>query len=166
MKEKRRQKIAAFICAIILILIFTTQGQTMKINTCVDFGHDGKFACKAPSYPMTFNISATNDTLFCMIIADSIRKDIYSVMLYTYFTKGFTPPDRGIKVWYDDGTFDDFEVYEYDKIGRNIKYNIVNNNLCNLHTKKVQAIDFKGVLLCIDIKTKNYFIDFLNLYDK
>ncbi|CAK0764791.1 hypothetical protein CCP3SC1AL1_350020 [Gammaproteobacteria bacterium] len=160
--EKRNQRLFALLCIIVLSIMFA-QGQVQRLD---DYDNGKLYVCKVPKNPLSFNFSNTKDTLYLTIIADSIQKDVYSIMLYTYYTEKMAVPDKGLKIWFPDGSFESFEAYEVNKKERYIKYNIVGNSFEKMHKKEIEAIEFKEVALCESIGKKRYFIDFLNSYDK
>lgn len=162
-KEKRNQWIVAVICAILLILAFKTQGQ---IQTKMDIDHGKVYVCKTNTKPLSFNFSNTNDTLHLCMIADSISKDIWSIMLYTYYTEKMAVPDKGMKIWFPDGSYETFKIYEFNKKERFIKYSLVGHSYKKMKEKEIGAIEFNEVALCESVSNPKYFMNFLNSYNK
>jgi len=165
-KEKRNKRIMLIFSALFFFIVFATQAQ-MKIQRFPDVTEGKSYLCKAPSYPLEFNLlNDYKDTLSLWAIADSVRHPVYSIMLYVQYTSGLKAPEGGIKIWYTDGSMDAFETAFIDRKSRCIKYNIVGHSLANLFHKEVLAIELNPILYCEGIKQKRYFMDFFALYDK
>lgn len=167
-KEKKNKKLMLLFCIVFFVLAFVSQGQTMKIVRThnVNKSENKAYVCKVPnSYIKLVPLNA-KDTLFLSIIADSIRQNVYSIMLFCTYTKGLALPVNGIKIWYSDMTTDEFDVFEFDKEYRMVEYNIVGTSFSNMFRKKVIAVDVKGVVYYENIDGETYFKDFLSLYDK
>lgn len=166
-QEEKRNKVLMLVFATVFFLIaFITQGQ-VKLHRFSDVTDGKRYSAKVTVKPLEFQLlNDYKDTVSLWIIADSLSHPAYSIMLYSEYTEGFPAPNKGIKLWYMDGTTDEFVVFEEYKNIRGIKYNIVGNSLSNLFHKEVLAIDFKTALYCEGIKEKKYFINFSKVYNK
>lgn len=164
-KEKRNKVLMLIFCAAFFLIVFATQGQTVqRFNDIVDGKH---YVAKIPSHPLEFNLlNDYKDTLSLWVVADSIGNNVYLIRLLSKYTKGLRPPENFIKVWYKDGSLDEFKPFAFNKTDRTVNYNIVGNSLSNMFHKEILAIDFSPTMYCEWIGEKKYFIDFFAKYDK
>lgn len=166
--EEQQERNAKWIMAVFFIVFFALAYVTRaQVQRTTDVLPEGKFVCKTPDYPLMFQKLNDQDTLFLAIIADSIgHGNVYSIMLYSYWSGKMPAPDKGIKVYYRDGTFDEFEPIQIDKANKFVRYNIIGTSFEKMRDKEAIAITFKEVLYCESCMPKRYFMDFLAMYDK
>jgi len=166
--EKRNHTLMVIFAIIFFVLAYAMQAQSkMKVITITDINNGQPYACKMPNYPLQFSgLNDYKDTLSLWAIADSVNEYVYSIMLYTEYTNGFTVPDKHVKIWYIDGSMDEFYPCYINKENRTIKYNIKGHSLSNLFHKEMLAIEMSPALYCESLREKRYFMDFFALYDK
>jgi hypothetical protein len=160
MTEKTKQWIAAILFTLFFIIASLCSSQVQRIAR----HHDKKIVTLLPEKPMKFN-AGENDTIFVSILADSVGKSDYNVSVFMFMPKSKFNINYSIQIGFEDGS--SIELYSSTSA---IKYNFLEYEIDEEYWQKLKACKFDLISFnhdnivepCVNIRTKDYFIIFLN----
>jgi hypothetical protein len=104
------------------------------------------------------------DTLYVGVMADSVSTELLNLSLFGYFPENINLKGMMVIIEYQDGSEDVFKLISVDETNYAV-FGIM-NDLKNIYIKTPKKIKFRNfVNYNIDVKHKNFFVDFFKKLD-
>lgn len=149
--EKNKQRLIAILFLLFFFVLYQCSGQ-QRIHR---YPNNPNITTLTPEEPMKFD-GGDNDTIFLSILADSLGWKEYKYSLYCYFPRAIN--NFSIELQYINNTS---QIFTPERIiDGYAEFKVSDGKLAYLPLSAVIFYNNNVVQSCINVRTRNYFINF------